>query len=153
MGPRRCVVGRRAVGGPDRVSKVDDLHHVICRAHLLLLQALNLDPVVRVLHHLKLFLVVQQVDNLPTVNLVDRNREYYLLTFLRSYLEKLLHRLVSISVHSKSFARSRLPISEQGHHSLFKHSRQQRLDLVLIDIIRRLLLIVALSKLTTNLHC
>jgi len=110
------------------------LHHFLHARGLLLLEALDLDSVVRVLHYLQLLLVIQQVYYLPAVDFVEGHGEGDC-ALVGGEPEEVLHGLLSISVYGEGLARARLTVREQSHHTPFENGREQRLDLVVVDVL------------------
>jgi len=79
------------------------LQHLVSRRSVFLFQALNLNPVVRVFHDLKFLFVIQEVDDLASVDLVEAQGETYVLfNFLRNF-KHVRDSLLSISIHGESF--------------------------------------------------
>lgn len=69
------VIGNGGVCSSDGVPVVNNFKHFLSRSSFSLIQSLDLDLIVMVLHHLKLLLTVKEIDDLSSVDLKERHGE------------------------------------------------------------------------------
>lgn len=67
------IIGLRCMSGSNAVSKTNELKNFLLRLDKLLLQSLNLHLLVFILEQLQMLVVIEEIIDLASVNLIHRH--------------------------------------------------------------------------------
>ena len=138
----RSIVGLGRMRGPHLVSLLNKIENLIIIVYELFFQASNLDCVCFVFAQFEFSVIIEQVVELASIDLVHRDRHcevpLVILPVVDALLEQILDCDALNAVHGVRFARSCLPIGEYGDDALVEDQVEYGSHLEEVELLTRL---------------